>query len=102
MGFPPQADPEALVQIAQHLTPELIFQRRYQHHDNGATGVVEITVCGDDPEGLATTYARYTGHEYTRAGDVVTIDLGRSCVRVVSPDALGGLIPGAKPPASPR
>ena len=101
MGFPPEANPEALVQIAQHLTPELVFQRRYQHHDNGATGIVEITACGDDPEGLATTYSRYTGHAYTRAGAVLTVPLGRSCVRVVSPDALPDLLPGATPPAVP-
>ena len=101
MGFPPEANPEALVQIAQHLTPELIFQKRYQEHDNGATGVVGITVCGDEPETLATTYSRYTGHGHTRDGDVFTVDLGRSWVRVVSPDALPDLIPGAKPPAVP-
>jgi catechol 2,3-dioxygenase-like lactoylglutathione lyase family enzyme len=101
MGFPPQANPEALVQIAQHLTPELVFQKRYQHHDNGATGVVEITVCGDAPQDLAATYSRYTGHEHTRDGDVFTVDLGRSCVRIVSPQALPSLIPGAKPPAVP-
>ena len=101
MGFPPEANPEALVQIAQHLTPELVFQQRYQHHDNGATGIVEVTVCGDDPEDLATTYGRYTGHAYIRVGGVLTVPLGRSCVRVVSPDALPDLVPGATPPAVP-
>jgi catechol 2,3-dioxygenase-like lactoylglutathione lyase family enzyme len=101
MGFPPQANPEALVQIAQHLTPELVFQKRYQHHDNGATGIVEITVCGDDPEDLAATYTRYTGRNHIRDGDVWTVNLGRSRVRVVTPDALPDLIPGAKPPAVP-
>jgi len=101
MGFPPEANPEALVQIAQHLTPELVFQKRYQQHENGATGVVETTVCGDEPERLAATYSRYTGHEYSRDGDVYTVDLGRSYVRVVSPAALPGLIPGAVAPAIP-
>jgi hypothetical protein len=101
MGFPPEANPEALVQIAQHLTPELVFQERYQRHDNGATGIVEITVCGDDPADRAATYGRYTGHAGRRDGDVVIVDLGRSCVRVVAPDVLPDLIPGAKPPAVP-
>ncbi|WP_329000230.1 VOC family protein [Kribbella sp. NBC_00709] len=101
MGFPPEANPEALVQIAQHLTPELIFQKRYQHHDNGATGVNEITVCGDNPERYAALYTLYTGHGYHRDGDVFTVDLGRSSVRVVSPEALATLIPGAKAPAVP-
>ncbi len=101
MGFPPEANPEGLVQLAQHLTPELIFQERYQHHDNGATDVVEITVCGDDPQRYAALYTSYTGHESTRDGDVWTVELGLSRVRVVAPDALGALIPGAKPPAVP-
>jgi catechol 2,3-dioxygenase-like lactoylglutathione lyase family enzyme len=101
MGFPPEANPEALVQIAQHLTPELIFQKRYQRHDNGATGIIEITVCGEDPEHYAALYSQYTGHEYTRDGDVFTVDLGHSRVRVVAPDSLPGLIPNAKAPAVP-
>lgn len=101
MGFPPGAHPEALVQIAQHLTPDLVFQRRYQRHDNGATGIVEITACAEDPEDLAATYSSYTGHRYTRNGGVLTVPLGPSRVRVVPPDAVGGLIPGATPPAIP-
>jgi len=101
MGFPPSSNPEALVQVAQHLTPELIFQKRYQRHDNGATGIIEITVCGEDPASLAEIYRRYTGHEADRDGDVYTVDLGRSRVRVVSPDSLADLVPGAKPPAVP-
>lgn len=101
MGFPPEANPEALVQVAQHLTPELIFQERYQHHANGAVDVVELTVCGDDPQRYGALYASYTGHESTREGDVWTVDLGLSRVRVVSPDALPALIPGAELPAVP-
>lgn len=101
VSFPAEANPEALVQIAQHLTPELIFQKRYQYHDNGATGVIEITVCGDDPESYAALYTRYTAHQYHRDGDMFTVDLGQSRVRVVSPEMLPSLIPGAKAPAVP-
>jgi catechol 2,3-dioxygenase-like lactoylglutathione lyase family enzyme len=101
IGFPPQANPEALVQVAQHLTPELVFQKRYQQHENGALRLVETTVCGDDPARLAATYRRYTGHEPTRDGEVFTIDLGKSRVRVTSPECLPTLLPGAVPPAVP-
>lgn len=101
VGFPPQANPEGLVQIAQHLTPELVFQRRYQQHDNGALRLVETTVCGDDPASFAAKYARCTGHAYTRDGEVFTIRLATSRVRVVAPEALPALIPGAVPPAVP-
>ncbi|MQA80728.1 MAG: hypothetical protein GEV10_19985 [Streptosporangiales bacterium] len=100
-AFPPEANPEALIQMCQHLTPELVFQKRYQRHDNGAVGVVEITVCSDDPAGYASTYTRYTGHDHTKDSDVYTVDLGKSRVRVVSPEALPVLIPGAVPPAVP-
>jgi hypothetical protein len=100
-GFPPEAHPEALVQIAQHLTPELVFQQRYQRHDNGAVRIDEVTVCGRDPESYARTYGRYTGHGCTRRGDVYTVDLPTARVRVVSPEALPALIPGAVAPAVP-
>ena len=38
-SFPPQANPEGLIQIAQHLTPELVLQPRFMKHANGATNV---------------------------------------------------------------
>ncbi len=100
-GFPPQANPEALVQIAQHLTPELVFQPRYQRHDNGAVRVEEVTVCGDDPERYARTYARYTGHDYTSRDGVCTVELPWSRIRVDSPGSLPALLPGVTPPAVP-
>ncbi len=100
-GFPPEANPEALIQMCQHLTPELVFQNRYQQHDNGAVGVVEITVCSDDPASFAGSYARYTGHDHTKDDYVYTVDLGKSRVRVVAPETLPALIPGALPPAMP-
>ena len=101
IGFPPDAHPEALLQVAQHLTPELVFQPRYQQHDNGAVGIVEITVCGTDPTRYAARYAAVTGHGYRLDGDTCTIDLGRSRIRVTPPEAVPTLIPGARPPAVP-
>jgi len=44
-SFPPQANPEGLVQIAQHLTPELVLQPRFMQHPNGARRVTESIVC---------------------------------------------------------
>lgn len=37
LHFPPGSNPEALVQIAQHETPELVLQSRYMRHPNGAS-----------------------------------------------------------------
>jgi catechol 2,3-dioxygenase-like lactoylglutathione lyase family enzyme len=88
IGFPPAANPEGLVQIAQHLTPELVLQPRYQHHPNGARRLVEITVCADDPAEYARKYTRYTGHPHTTGNGAYTVDLGKSRVRIVRPEGL--------------
>lgn len=101
LGFPPEAHPEGLVQVAQHLTPELVFQPRFQKHDNGAVGIVETTVCAADPAALAAGYALIAGRPATATGGVHAVELGRSTVRVVAPDAVAALLPGAVPPAVP-
>jgi hypothetical protein len=62
-SFPPQANPEGLIQIAQHLTPELVLQPRHMHHPNGARLVTESIVCATDPEEYARKYALYTGYD---------------------------------------
>lgn len=61
--FPQGNDLPSLTQVAQHITPELIFQPRYMDHPNGAKSVTEIIACDARPEDVAGRYARYTGHE---------------------------------------
>jgi Glyoxalase-like domain len=101
LGFPPGANPEGLVQIAQHLTPDLVLQPRHQNHPNGARRLVEVTVCAQDPEAYARKYHRYTGHRHRADREGYTVDLDRSRVRVVAPDQVPDLLPGTVPPAVP-
>jgi Glyoxalase-like domain len=101
IGFPSGANPEGLIQIAQHLTPELVLQPRYQHHPNGATRLTEITVCVEDPGEVADKYRRYTGHAVEKLANLYTVNLGRSRVRITSPDNLSDIVPGANPPSVP-
>jgi len=101
-SFPPQANPEGLVQIAQHLTPELVLQPRFMRHPNGARLVTESIVCTSSPEQYARKYALYTGSDYQRAGERFTVDFGaRSRVTVVTPDQVGSIVPGGTAPADP-
>jgi hypothetical protein len=94
IGFPPSANPEGLVQIAQHLTPELVLQPRYQRHGNGARRLVDITVRAEDPVGYARKYSRYTGRPHTVERGAYVVDLGRARVRVVAPEREpGGVVP---------
>ena len=101
IGFPPEANPEGLIQIAEHLTPELVLQARYQQHSNGAMRLTEITVCVEDPVDVADKYARYSGFDYQRLEDWCEVDLGRSRVRITSPGKLSCVVPGATAPAMP-
>lgn len=99
--FPPDANPEALLQIAQHVTPEFALQPRYMNHPNGARQLTEVVVCGDDPAALAAKYARYSGKTPRVKDGVHILDLGKARVLVVDPSGLDRLLPGLVPPRVP-
>jgi hypothetical protein len=101
-SFPPHANPEGLIQIARHLTPELVLQPRFMHHPNGARLVTGSIVCASDPEEYARKYALYTGHDCHRDGGHFTVDFGAgSRVTVVTPEQVGTIAPGSAAPAGP-
>jgi len=102
VSFPAHANPEALVQIAQHVTPELVLQPRYMSHPNGARGIVEVIVCSEDAASLAAKYALYTGRTAQRRDAVHVVELGRSRVVVADPADLGSELPGFAPPTTPH
>jgi hypothetical protein len=101
LHFPPGANPEALIQIAQHLTPELVLQPRSMHHRNGAETITEAIVCALDSGALAAKYAAYTGHDAERRDAHWVVDLGASRVVVVDPQDLETILPDAIPPVLP-
>lgn len=101
-SFPPQANPEGLVQIAQHLTPELVLQPRFMRHPNGARLVTESIVCAGEPEQYARKYSRYTGYGYERTNGGFQVSFGpRSRVTVVTPEQVASVVPGGAAPAVP-
>ena len=100
--FPPGSNPEGLLQIAQHDTPELVFQDRYMHHRNGVEDLTEILVVAEDPATYATKYERYSGHPAQRISDrYFTLDLGYSQISIVDPTYLESIIPGYVVPVLP-
>jgi hypothetical protein len=101
-SFPPRANPEGLVQIAQHLTPELVLQPRFMQHPNGARRVTESIVCARDPEEYARKYSLYAGYDYQRTGGHFEVDFGTgSRVTVVTAERVGSIVPGGTAPADP-
>lgn len=95
--YPLAANPEGLLQVAQHVTPEYVLQPRYMNHPNGARRLTECLVCSDEPETTAAKYSRYTGHPVTRRGDQFLIDLGHTLIITVDPTGLNALVPGYRP-----
>jgi hypothetical protein len=101
LHFPRGANPEALMQVAQHVTPELVLQPRYIQHRNGARFLTEMIVCSDAPADLAAKYSRYAGKPVVRKDVGLVLDLGRSRVLVVTPEQLQRIVPGFVPPVLP-
>ncbi len=94
LSFPPGSNPEALLQVAQHETPELVLQPRYMKHPNGATSITGVIVCVEDPDRVAEKYGLYSGRPVHRSGALRTIGLGQSRIIIVSPDHLDEILPG--------
>jgi hypothetical protein len=94
-------DPEAIISVSQHLTPEYALQPRYMQHPNGARQMTEVIVCADDASELAAKYERYTGHTVRRSHELRILDLGFTRLVVVDQDGLGKLVPGAGSPVTP-
>jgi catechol 2,3-dioxygenase-like lactoylglutathione lyase family enzyme len=99
--FAPGANPEALMQIAQHVTPQYALQQRYNTHPNGARRLTEVIVCSDDPQRLAAKYARYSGRPVQERPHYRFLDLGHTRVLVSDPGSLSALSPGQQAPVVP-
>jgi hypothetical protein len=100
--FPPENNPEGLVQVAQHDTPELVFQPKHMGHLNGATGLSELVLCGEDPKGYVSKYEKLTAHKGSQIEDKhYRIDLGDSQITVIAPEHLAQILPDFTPPVIP-
>jgi hypothetical protein len=101
-AFSPAANPEGLVQMAQHLTPELVLQPRFMQHRNGARRVTECILCAHDPEQYAAKYSEYTGYDCTIVDGHYTVDIDNQArVTVLSPRQVAEVVPGGEAPAVP-
>lgn len=66
---PPGAMAEGRIQFCQHHTPQLVWQRRWLDHRNGATALAAVLVCAADPAEAAHRYARFSGLDAQQRGD---------------------------------
>lgn len=101
LSFPAAANPEALLQIAQHDTPELVLQPRFMQHPNGARSISEAIVCVNDPDAVAAKYSAYTSGRVRRNAGITVVDLDSARIVVVEPAHLEMVLPGHTPPSVP-
>lgn len=101
LSFAPGVNPEALFQIVQHETPDLVLQPRFMSHANGALALSEAILCVEDPQEVSMRYSRYAGRPVDRRGSVYVMDLGEARLLVVDRDNLGTLLPGESAPTLP-
>ena len=97
---PPAAMPEGRIQFVQQITPECLWQPRYLEHANGVTGLQAAFVVADDPEAVATRYARFTGLLPRAVRGFVQLRSARGDLYVGSDTACKSLF-GTLPPAAP-
>lgn len=101
LSLPTDCAPEALFQIAQHETPELVLQPRYMHHPNGAKGLRDVIMCVVDVEDAAKRYEVIAGVPAERDGRVKRLKLGRSDIVITDTKGLVDLLPSPKVPVLP-
>jgi hypothetical protein len=94
--------PEGRLQLIRHLTPEAIWQERFLTHPNHAVGLAEVVIAVEQPAEAAARFSRLAGRPVVPdpAGGFA-LPLPRGTVRLLPPDSLGMVFPGAAVPSLP-
>ncbi len=94
--------PEGRLQLIRHLTPEAIWQERFLAHPNHAVALDEVVIAVEQPAEAAARFSRLAGRPVI--ADPVggfALPLPHGTVRLLPPDALGSVFPGAVIPSLP-
>ena len=82
----PEAMPEGRVQVVEHHTPELLWQKRWLAHPNGAAALLASIVCVADVDEAASRFARFAQAKVRRMKGAALVDAGSGSVLIVGPD----------------
>ena len=97
---PPGGMAEGRIQYCQHHTPELLWQRRWIDHANGALALAGVLLCVADPAEAARRYERFTGLPHERENDAWLIRTARGTLVFAGAERVAGAL-GIAPPALP-
>jgi hypothetical protein len=97
---PPGTMAEGRIQYCQQLTPELLWQRRWLSHRNGAAGLAAVFVCVRDPAEAAQRYSRFTGAPAAPYGNSWRLDTARGTLILIGAEIFARTL-GVSTPALP-
>jgi catechol 2,3-dioxygenase-like lactoylglutathione lyase family enzyme len=102
LHLPRDATPGLPAFICKHHTPELVWQRGWGDHPNGARRIAGLTVMVEDPGAVAVPYADIFGFRaVTNTDNLVTVDCGGCRLRFTDAEGLLALHPQARAFTSP-
>jgi hypothetical protein len=94
---PPGTMPEGRIQYCQQHTPDLVWQRRWISHANGATALASVLLCVADPAEAATRYSRYTGLAACSFGNTRSIETARGTLIFIDAETVRNTFGTAAP-----
>jgi hypothetical protein len=101
LRVPPEAMPEGRVQVVEHHTPELLWQKRWLDHPNHAVGLAASIVCVENPTEVADRLARFADSDVRCEGRVAVVEgTARGGVVLINPATLKDHL-GITPPTLP-
>lgn len=98
---PPGTMAEGRIQYVVHHTPDLLWQRRWMDHANGARALREVTVVVEDPDEAAERFACFTARETTEIAGGHSLRLDRGAVTLITPAHWREHFPAIEIPALP-
>lgn len=98
---PPEAMPEGRIQFLTHHTEAEVWREEDMAHPNGAISLEEGVLVVDEPEGVATRYARFLGRPADTGAGGWRIALERGRLRFLDRAAFAAEMPFAAVPSLP-
>jgi hypothetical protein len=97
----PEAMPEGRVQIVEHHTPELLWQKRWLSHANGAVALLASIVCVAAADEAAGRFAKFAQASMRKSANAAIVrSRNHGAVAVTDPSAITAMF-GVTPPGLP-
>lgn len=102
LRFDPTDSPEGFIQVAKHLTPQLIHQPRWTAHPNGCDMLATTIISVTDLDRFVRKYEAYLGLSAERHEDEARFRLSSGqALRLIAASRIASVLPGTLMPPAP-